>query len=160
MSAEPRDIAGWRTAGCGVRCSERGHDPLALVAYGFLLGNLANRPRAVRTGPLVVDLDACRAIVNGDDIRLTDREWSVLAYLAGHVGQHCANDDILAAAWGPEWVTGQRDRRGDRTDHHYLRVVLCRLRTKLGPAAQLISTARSVSNSSRPHGYRLARVVP
>lgn len=154
----------WRLAGCGTTCQPRGHDPLAHEVYGLRLGVLAYAPaaRAVRTGPLVVDLDTpLRVTVDGQSVDLTEREWSILAYLASHVGTLVRSEEVIAAVWGPEYVTPDvRYTRADgsdasRVDHHLLNVNIHRLRQKLGPAASLL-----VSSRNREPRRCLAQVEP
>lgn len=142
MSITPIDA--WRLDGCGPACFPRSHDPIAHEAYGFARGRQETVQRIVRTGPLVVDLDARSVTVDGAEVRLSGREWGVLAYLAERVGRWCKMTDIVRDVWGPEYVRAMPYGQGTtRGDHHMLRILLGRLRVKLGPAARLLSSGRS-----------------
>ena len=125
------------------------------VEKPFALGELLARIRAalrragaarrepadaiLRAGPLEVDLGRRTARVEGGEpLRLTPREWELLAALArGGEGRVITQRQLLAAVWGPAHVE----------DAQYLRVYIGHLRQKLGPAAGLIRTEPGV-------GYR------
>lgn len=96
-------------------------------------------------GPLAIDLDGKTITVEGRDVRLTRREWDVLAYLAGRIGKFCDLDELFWRVFAPDVIVGSRPSV-DR-DHH-VRVTINRLRDKLGSARGLIE--------ARPRfGYRL-----
>lgn len=142
----------WRLPGCGGGCAPRRHDPAAHEAYGYARA-LAEAGVSDRceVGPLAVDFREQRAYVRGVPVALSGREYALLAYLARRAGRFCSNDDILAAVWGPEWVTGRRrlypDGSAYRQDHRVVIVAASRLRLKLGPAGALIA-ARSINRVS------------
>ncbi|MGX9961963.1 response regulator [Roseomonas sp. F4] len=92
-----------------------------------------------RFGPLEVDFPQRTARLDGQDpLRLTPREWDLLAALvrAGD-GRVVTQRHLLATVWGPAHVE----------DTQYLRVYIAQLRQKLGSAASLIRTEPGV-------GYR------
>lgn len=125
------------------------------VEKPFALGELLARLRAVlrragwetgravdpvlRVGPLEVDLARRTARVDGGEpLRLTPREWDLLAALArGGEGRVVTQRQLLTAVWGPAHAE----------DAQYLRVYVGHLRQKLGTAARLIRTEPGV-------GYR------
>jgi two-component system KDP operon response regulator KdpE len=125
------------------------------VEKPFALGELLARIRAalrragaaarqaeetvVRAGALEVDLGRRTARVEGGEpLRLTPREWDLLAALIrGGEGRVVTQRQLLSAVWGPAHVE----------DAQYLRVYIGHLRQKLGPAAGLIRTEPGV-------GYR------
>jgi DNA-binding response OmpR family regulator len=153
-------IDSWRLTGCSDDCTPRSHSPHAHEAYGLLLAMRTPPTRVIRTGPLVVDLDARTAYVAGAETHLSDREWGVLAHLASRVGRWCLADDIVRDVWGPEWLTGRSVQRlvgrAYRSDRHLVTTARARLRARLGAAAHLIETKRW-GNTSEP-GCRLALV--
>lgn len=162
MTAAPLALIGWRGPGCGPDCLPRSHDPAAHERYGYEQAMAEQRASIVRTGPLTIDLgDSGRVWVEGVEIALTDREWHVLAHLARNLGRFCPNDEVIAAVWGPEYVSETRRVRPDgysvRTDHQILNVTIHRLRPKLGTARALIS--RGTPGNRNP-GRRLERVEP
>jgi two-component system KDP operon response regulator KdpE len=93
----------------------------------------------VKVGALDVDLGRRTARVEGGEpLKLTPREWDLLAALVrGGEGRVVTQRQLLTAVWGPAHVE----------DAQYLRVYIGHLRQKLGPAAGLIRTEPGV-------GYR------
>ena len=100
------------------------------------------RPGSIERGGLRLDL-AARQVHRGDaEIRLTPTEFNLLVELANRAGEAISHEALLTKVWGPEY----------RTEGHYLKVYIGRLRDKIesDPAApRLIQTVRGV-------GYRLA----
>ena len=93
-------------------------------------------------GPLVVDAADHRASLDGQDLKLTRREFDLLWLLASHAGRLVTQQMILRAIWGPAHTE----------DSQYLRVYIRQLRAKLGDDAadpRWIFTEPGV-------GYRLA----
>lgn len=103
-------------------------------------------PRAEATGPLtagevVIDLERRLITRAGAAVRVTPKEYDVLAHLARNAGKVVGHRDLLTAVWGKAHVD----------DTQYLRVVIGQLRQKLeaDPAQpRLIATEPGV-------GYRL-----
>jgi two-component system KDP operon response regulator KdpE len=93
----------------------------------------------LRFGPLAVDLARRTARLDGQAaLRLTPREWALLAALArAGDGRVVTQRHLLATVWGAAHVE----------DTQYLRVYIAQLRQKLGAAAALIRTEPGV-------GYR------
>jgi DNA-binding response OmpR family regulator len=141
-----------RTDTCGALCSEQyGHHAETHDRAGreALYAELAaRRSGQVRTGLLVVDFDTDRVTIAGAEPPLTPMERDVLGYLAAHLGAPCRHYDLIEAVWdtatAEAWTGGQRPS-------HTLRVVLSRLRVKLGAAGDLLETVIG-------RGYRLRRV--
>jgi two-component system KDP operon response regulator KdpE len=84
--------------------------------------------RPASTGPivrgnLVIDRDRHSASRDGETLRLTPKEFELLAFLAQHPGRVLTHRAILKAIWGPHAV--------DQPAH--LRVLLGSLRKKLEP---------------------------
>jgi DNA-binding response OmpR family regulator len=106
------------------------------------------RPRRVRHGELVVDLDDHRAHFEGTEISLTPTEFRLLAYLVEHAGQLMTHRQLLGNVWGAGY---------DR-DVHLLRMTIRNLRLKLdavAPGDSFIATEyglgyRLVDPGSRP----------
>ena len=104
-------------------------------------------PRAEATGPLtagevVIDLERRLITRAGEGVRVTPKEYDVLAHLARNAGKVVGHRDLLTAVWG----------KAHADDTQYLRVVIGQLRQKLeaDPAQpRLILTEPGV-------GYRLA----
>ncbi|MGH7021125.1 MAG: winged helix-turn-helix domain-containing protein, partial [Brevundimonas sp.] len=103
-------------------------------------------PRAEAVGPLtagdlVIDLEHRLITRAGEAVRVTPKEYDVLAHLARNAGKVVGHRDLLTAVWG----------KAHADDTQYLRVVIGQLRQKLetDPAQpRLIATEPGV-------GYRL-----
>jgi two-component system KDP operon response regulator KdpE len=72
-------------------------------------------------GGLVIDRERFRVQRNGDEVRLTPKEFELLTYLAQHPGRVLTHRTILKAIWGPNAV--------DQPEH--LRVLIGALRKKI-----------------------------
>jgi two-component system KDP operon response regulator KdpE len=99
-----------------------------------------------RSGPLEVDLSTRIVKLNGQEVRLTATEYSLLHFFVRHAGKVLTHQQILREVWGPNQV--------DQT--HYLRVYIAHLRDKLevdSAQPELIITEPAV-------GYRLIEKEP
>lgn len=103
----------------------------------FRLGELCGRLRALlrragteregsvlRSGPLTIDLPACRAAMDGRPLDLTAAEYRLLCLLVRHAGQTLTRQAILNDLW---------DGGGDFVDDNTLSVYMRRLREKVEP---------------------------
>jgi len=84
----------------------------------------AEKP-AVVIGPLVVDLARRLVTLDGGDVKLTRKEYDVLALLARHHGRLVTHRQLLTTVWGPAHVE----------DTHYLRIAVGHIRDKLADDA-------------------------
>jgi two-component system KDP operon response regulator KdpE len=94
------------------------------------------------TGSLLVDTLAHTVTRDGEPVRLTPKEFDLLALLVRNAGRVVTHRQILTSVWGPAHTE----------DLQYLRVFIGQLRQKLEPnpdEPHLISTEPGV-------GYRLA----
>lgn len=73
-------------------------------------------------GRVHIDLVHHMALLDGDALQLTAKEFELLAYLARHAGKVCTHHMILKDVWGP----------GYGIESNYVRVYTHRLRKKLG----------------------------
>jgi len=142
-----------------VRALDAGADDY--VTKPFALGELLARMRAalrrasrpdgattsvVTSGALRVDLSQRTVTLEGRAVKLTPREYRLLAELAKAPGRVLTHDMLLRSVWGPAYTT----------QHHYLRVYMAQLRQKLeaDPSRpRLLLTETGV-------GYRLAEEPP
>jgi two-component system KDP operon response regulator KdpE len=74
-------------------------------------------------GSLVIDRARFRVLRDGEEVRLTPKEFELLTYLAQHPGRVLTHRTILKAIWGPH--------AGDQPEH--LRVLVGSLRKKIEP---------------------------
>lgn len=96
----------------------------------------------LQAGEIAVDVPARRVLRGGEEVRLTPKEFELLAFLVRHAGRVITHGQILGAVWGPAHLD----------DTQYLRVYVKALRQKLEPdpsAPTLILTETGV-------GYRIA----
>ncbi len=74
-------------------------------------------------GSLVIDRERFRVVRDGEELRLTPKEFELLSFLAQHPGRVLTHRAILKAIWGPHAV--------DQPEH--LRVLVGALRKKIEP---------------------------
>jgi DNA-binding response OmpR family regulator len=107
-----------------------------LVARVRALLRRVRPQRRFTVGELVVDLDAARVTVAGEALRLTRREFELLAFLVGHPGRVFTRTELLDRVWGEDFIGTERT-----VDQH-----VAQLRARVG-AARL--------ETVRGRGYRL-----
>ncbi|NOT28474.1 MAG: hypothetical protein HOP16_20525 [Acidobacteria bacterium] len=78
--------------------------------------------RVVR-GNLVIDRTRFRVLRDGEEVRLTPKEFELLTFLAQHSGRVLTHRTLLKAIWGPNAL--------DQPEH--LRVLVGSLRKKIEP---------------------------
>lgn len=96
--------------------------------------------REVTVQDLSIDLANHRVRLKGEAIRLSRKEYGLLARLAEHPGQLVTQAQLLRAIWGQ-----------NEPEPHYLRILVARLRARLGDdaaAPRYVETEPGV-------GYRL-----
>lgn len=79
---------------------------------------------------LLLDLEFKRCKVDDVEVKLTRKEFELLAYLISHRGKICSREQILSRVWSDEVVVL------DRT----IDVNITRLRSKIGPYGSYIVT--------------------
>ena len=94
-----------------IRAALRRVDPTAPVSEPIVRGGL------------VIDRARFRVLRNGEEVRLTPKEFELLTYLAQSPGRVLTHRTILKAIWGPH--------AGDQPEH--LRVLVGALRRKIEP---------------------------
>ncbi|MDG9707001.1 response regulator transcription factor [Streptomyces sp. DH10] len=91
----------------------------------------APAPRTVRAGDVEVDLDARRVLVGGAEVRLTTKEFEVLAALAARAGTAVSRQQLMDEVWGDAFLAVSRS----------LDVHLTQVRAKLG-RPEVLTTIR------------------
>jgi two-component system, OmpR family, response regulator RegX3 len=97
----------------------------------------APRPGTVEIGQVRVDVPARRVWRDGDEVRLSRKEFDLLAELVTHAGQVVRREDLIARVWDENWFGSTKT----------LDVHVGWLRNKLGDDAadpQLVHTVRGV----------------
>jgi DNA-binding response OmpR family regulator len=109
------------------------------VTKPFATGELLTRLRAMlrkrpagapekaelRLGAIVVNFAARTVSVDGSAVKLTRKEFDVLALLARHAGRLISHRHLLETVWG----------KAHLDDTHYLRIAIGHIRDKIGDDA-------------------------
>lgn len=85
----------------------------------------ASEQAVLTVGGLSVDLARRVVGVDGAEVKLTRKEFDVLALLTRHAGRLVTHKQILTTIWGPAHAE----------DTHYLRIAIGHIREKLGDDA-------------------------
>lgn len=83
----------------------------------------ADEEALVATSSFTLDLSGRKANRDGDDVRLTPTEWSILDVLVRNPGKLITQQQLLTEVWGPAYAK----------ESNYLRVYMAQLRRKLEP---------------------------
>ena len=117
--------------------------PKELTARVGALLRRATRPASpvslLRYGPILIDADRHHVVVDGQEVKLTAKEFLLLQYLMQHRGRVLSRDLLLTDVWGYQYTGGTRT-----VDVH-----IRRLREKVPVLADAIETVKQF-------GYRLA----
>ena len=97
------------------------------------------KPNVLKEGGLQLDLEFRRCLVDGEEVKLTRKEFELLAYLIKHRGKICSREQILSRVWSDEVLVL------DRT----IDVNITRLRSKIGAYGSYI-----VTRSGFGYGFR------
>lgn len=97
------------------------------------------KPNILKVDGLHLDLEFKRCIVDGVEVKLTRKEFELLAYLITHRGKICSREQILNYVWSDEVVVL------DRT----IDVNITRVRSKIGAYSSYI-----VTRSGFGYGFR------
>ena len=98
----------------------------------------SNPSGLLRYGPLVVDVERHSVTADGEEVRLTAKEFLLLQYLLQHQGRVLSRDLLLSDVWGYQYTGGTRT-----VDVH-----VRRLREKLPLLADALITVKQF-------GYKL-----
>ena len=91
---------------------------------------VADNPNKLVVDNLILDLDLKTCSVDGVGVKLTKKEFELLAYLIANKGKICSRDQILANVWSDEVIVL------DRT----IDVNITRIRQKIGSYGTYIIT--------------------
>ena len=115
-----------------------------ICQYAWLDDKIGECRRILDTEGLMVeglhlDMEFKRCTVDGTEVKLTRKEFELLAYLISHRGRVCSREQILSRVWSDEVVVL------DRT----IDVNITRVRQKIGPYGAYI-----VTKSGYGYGFR------
>ena len=86
--------------------------PKELAARVAALLRRVERPRVaaglLRHGPLSIDLERHLVAIDGQDVRLTAKEFLLLQYFIEHRGRVLSRDLLLTDVWGYQYTGGTR----------------------------------------------------
>ena len=99
----------------------------------------ASASPVLRYGSITIDADRHTVTTNGEEVRLTAKEFLLLQYLVQHRGRVLSRDLLLTDVWGYQYTGGTRT-----VDVH-----IRRLREKLPVLGEAIQTVKQF-------GYKLA----
>ena len=99
----------------------------------------AENPNVLKVEGLHLDLEFKRCTVDGTEVKLTRKEFELLAYLIAHRGKICSREQILNRVWNDEVVVLGRT----------IDVNITRLRSKIGTYGSYI-----VTRSGFGYGFR------
>jgi len=99
-------------------------------------------PTELHVGALTCNLIHRTANVGDETLRLTSKEFDLLAFLARHKGKVCTHQMILREVWGATYST----------EANYLRVYAHRLRRKLGAHGEMLVTHSGIGYELVPDG--------
>lgn len=88
-------------------------------------GGAANAPKVFDDGELHIDLAKREVRLHGKAVALARKEFALLSLLASHPDQLITQTQLLREMWGPS----------HEDDAHYLRILVGKLRHKLGDDA-------------------------
>jgi len=94
-----------------------------------------------KAGDLEINFPNRRVQVQGDEVRLTPREYDLLRTLARHAGRVVTHKQVITSVWGPE----------AQVDAQFVRVLVAQLRQKL----ELEPSAPRIVLTEPGVGYRL-----
>lgn len=97
------------------------------------------KPNLLQVEGLLLDLEFKHCMVDGVEVKLTKKEFELLAYLISHRGKICSREQILNRVWSDEVVVL------DRT----IDVNITRVRSKIGNYGSYI-----VTRSGFGYGFR------
>ena len=106
---------------------------------GHKVPQAAARTNSLAVEGLHLDMEFKRCTVDGTEVKLTRKEFELLAYLISHRGRVCSREQILSRVWSDEVVVL------DRT----IDVNITRVRQKIGPYGAYI-----VTKSGYGYGFR------
>jgi two-component system alkaline phosphatase synthesis response regulator PhoP len=95
----------------------------------------------IEVGPLTIDKEHYRVVLNGEELFLPKKEFEILLLLAGKPGKVFNRNQILDIVWGEDIFVVSRT----------IDVHVRKIREKLGEQASLIETIKGV-------GYRFQKL--
>jgi len=118
---EEQDIVEGLKSGCDDYIPKPHSFPILYARIEALLRRTQNVPETITKGTLVLETYSNTALIGGEDLRLTGREFDVLFLLVQHEDKLLTEDFIFEKIWGQPLIN----------DKNALQVVISRLRKKI-----------------------------
>ena len=118
---EEQDIVEGLKSGCDDYIHKPHSFPILYARIEALLRRTQNVPETITKGTLVLETYSNTALIDGEDLRLTGREFDVLFLLVQHEDKLLTEDFIFEKIWGQPLIN----------DKNALQVVISRLRKKI-----------------------------
>jgi DNA-binding response OmpR family regulator len=136
---ENADVARGLRAGANDYLGKPFDYEVLLARVEALFRNVEQIPESLEKGPLKLDIAAGRAFLNGADMLLTQKEFSLLLIFAQNEGRTMSAEYLYEKIWGQPMAN----------DANAVRIAVSRLRKRLS------GTGYSL-NSEHKEGYRFA----
>lgn len=94
----------------------------ALRIYQQNLNRSLGSEKSFQLGDMVIDYDTRRVFIKGEDIKLTQTEYNIVALLAAHAGKVMTYSEMIKEIW--KWVDGGSVKK--------LQVNMANIRRKMG----------------------------
>ncbi len=111
-------------------------DELLARVRALLRRPKANSGNVFKTGPLTLDVVSKEAMVSGQPVHLTAKEFQMLEYLVRHKGEAISKDQLLDHVWADD----------SRVQHNTVETFIANVRKKIG---------EDVIVTMRGHGYKV-----
>jgi DNA-binding response OmpR family regulator len=116
-----------------------------LARVEALMRRASRMPEILTRGPLRLDISASQAFLNGEDLLLTQKEFSLLLFFAQNEGRVISAEVLYEKLWGQPMADDPR-----AVKYH-----ISRLRKKIAPGGYDIT----FQHGGRGEGYRFARTT-
>jgi DNA-binding response OmpR family regulator len=97
---EPQDVSRGYRLGATAYLSKPFDYDAVLAAIEGIFGHKEEVPETVRKGALLLDVPASEAFVNGEDLLLTPKQFSLLLHFAAREGQVMTAEYLYRKIWG------------------------------------------------------------
>ena len=105
---KPTDVARGLRAGANDYLSKPFEYEVLLARIETMFRNIEQVPERIKCGSLTLDPISGRAFLNGDDLMLTQKDFSLLLLLIQNVERTISTEYIYESVWGQKYFDGKR----------------------------------------------------